>query len=305
VESTNNCHMPTRKPSRVVLAFVFGLAASISATAGGGDNLEKQVNRAYRGKILTLRQFCAGDRLHFGPDGRLIGIARTTAWTTDGQLEVEGLKLKGDILELKGRRLRLVFDPSSKQLKDVLTILPDDVVAKRFHNPRNKKAWELFLKSARVEVSIDLVSTPHQESDLAAALDTVFLSSNDAVVDLVPAFWKPFLSRKNLKPSAPEPPKRGSENKAGGKATTPHALSQPDPEYSELARQAGYSGTVMLRLVVTPEGHVRDLSIETPLGLGLDEKAVAAVSGWVFEPARKDGVPVAAQIWVEVDFHLY
>jgi TPR repeat protein len=39
--------------------------------------------------------------------------------------------------------------------------------------------------------------------------------------------------------------------------------------------------------------------------MGLDEKAVEAVRSWKFEPARKDGNPVALQIAVEVDFHLY
>jgi TonB family protein len=39
--------------------------------------------------------------------------------------------------------------------------------------------------------------------------------------------------------------------------------------------------------------------------MGLDEKALEAVRTWRFEPARKDGVPVAVQISVEVNFRLY
>ena len=34
-------------------------------------------------------------------------------------------------------------------------------------------------------------------------------------------------------------------------------------------------------------------------------KAIEAVKNWKFEPAMKDGHPVAVQIAVEVDFHLY
>jgi TPR repeat protein len=37
----------------------------------------------------------------------------------------------------------------------------------------------------------------------------------------------------------------------------------------------------------------------------LDEKAVETVRAWRFEPARKGGNPVAVQIAVVVDFHLY
>jgi TPR repeat protein len=39
--------------------------------------------------------------------------------------------------------------------------------------------------------------------------------------------------------------------------------------------------------------------------MGLDEKAVEAVRSWRFSPALKDGKPVAVEIAVEVDFHLY
>ena len=39
--------------------------------------------------------------------------------------------------------------------------------------------------------------------------------------------------------------------------------------------------------------------------MGLDEKAVEAIRRWRFEPARKDGVPVAVQINVEINFRLY
>jgi TonB family protein len=38
------------------------------------------------------------------------------------------------------------------------------------------------------------------------------------------------------------------------------------------------------------------------LGHGLDEKAVETVKKWRFEPARKEGKPVASEINVEVYF---
>jgi TonB family protein len=39
--------------------------------------------------------------------------------------------------------------------------------------------------------------------------------------------------------------------------------------------------------------------------MGLDEKALEAVKAWRFEPAKKDGVPVAVLVNVEVNFTLY
>jgi len=41
-----------------------------------------------------------------------------------------------------------------------------------------------------------------------------------------------------------------------------------------------------------------------PLGKGLDEKAMDAVKTWRFEPATKEGAPVAIQIQIEVTFRL-
>jgi TonB family protein len=64
-------------------------------------------------------------------------------------------------------------------------------------------------------------------------------------------------------------------------------------------------GTVVLWLVVGPDGKPRDIKVLRTLGLGLDEKAIEAVRNWRFEPAMKDNKPVAVQINVEVNFHLY
>jgi TonB family protein len=58
-------------------------------------------------------------------------------------------------------------------------------------------------------------------------------------------------------------------------------------------------------MVVAADGRPRDIRVARSLGMGLDEKALEAVRTWRFEPARKDGHPVAVQISVEVIFRLY
>jgi TonB family protein len=62
---------------------------------------------------------------------------------------------------------------------------------------------------------------------------------------------------------------------------------------------------VVLGLIVDSSGHPRDVRVSRSLGMGLDEKAIEAVKQWKFEPAKKDGTPVAVQINVEVSFRLY
>jgi len=91
----------------------------------------------------------------------------------------------------------------------------------------------------------------------------------------------------------------------GGGVSAPRAVYAPDPEYSEEARKAKYQGTCVLMLIVGPDGHPRDIRVARSLGLGLDEKAMEAVKQWKFDPALKDGKPVAVAISVQVEFRLY
>jgi TonB family protein len=97
----------------------------------------------------------------------------------------------------------------------------------------------------------------------------------------------------------------GGAYRVGGGVSAPKPIYAPDPEYSEEARKVKHMGTVVLWLVVGPDGKPRDIRVLRTLGLGLDEKAIEAVKNWRFEPAMKDGKPVAVQINVEVNFHLY
>lgn len=87
--------------------------------------------------------------------------------------------------------------------------------------------------------------------------------------------------------------------------SAPKALYTPEPEFSEEARKAKYQGVVTLDIVVGPDGRVHNAKVVHSLGMGLDEKAIEAVRTWKFDPAKKDGRPVACAFNVEVDFHLY
>ena len=92
--------------------------------------------------------------------------------------------------------------------------------------------------------------------------------------------------------------------RVGGGVSAPVPTFQPDPEYSEEARKAKYQGDVWLTLVVGTDGKAHDIKVSRSLGLGLDEKAIESVRTWKFDPGKKDGVPVAVQISVDVAFHL-
>jgi TonB family protein len=77
-----------------------------------------------------------------------------------------------------------------------------------------------------------------------------------------------------------------------------------DPEYSEEARKAKYSGTVLLQLVVDVDGKAKNIRVVKGVGLGLDERAVEAVQKWKFIPGKKNGQAVPVYATVEVNFRL-
>lgn len=93
--------------------------------------------------------------------------------------------------------------------------------------------------------------------------------------------------------------------RVGGAVKPPKTVYAPDPEYSEEARRRKFQGINILGLVLGPDGHPRDLWIVRGLGEGLDEKSIEAVKQWRFEPATKDGEPVAVFLSVETSFHLF
>jgi TonB family protein len=85
----------------------------------------------------------------------------------------------------------------------------------------------------------------------------------------------------------------------------PRIIKRVDPNYSEAARKAGLEGNVILKLVVDKDGSPRNICIERSLRDDLDQNSARAVAQWRFDPATKDGEPVATWISAETSFHFY
>jgi TonB family protein len=90
----------------------------------------------------------------------------------------------------------------------------------------------------------------------------------------------------------------------GNGLTPPKGVYMPNAEYSEKARKKKISGTVVVGMVVTADGKVRDVKVTQSLEPSLDQQAIAAVQTWKFEPATKDGKPVAVHIHAEITFRI-
>ena len=83
----------------------------------------------------------------------------------------------------------------------------------------------------------------------------------------------------------------------------PVALMQcRQPEYTEEARMAHLAGIVTMSLTVDDDGMPADIHVVNPVGLGLDESAVACMRQSRYSPAQKDGKPVPLKINVSLEF---
>jgi periplasmic protein TonB len=104
-------------------------------------------------------------------------------------------------------------------------------------------------------------------------------------------------------PGGSGPP--GISSTTRGRAITPPVLIfQVDPEFSEEARKAKYQGTVLLAIEIDTSGHPANIRVLEGLGMGLDEKAIEAVSRWRFRPGLQNAKPAVTSATVQVTFRL-
>lgn len=87
--------------------------------------------------------------------------------------------------------------------------------------------------------------------------------------------------------------------------TVPRCVYCPSPPYTDEARVAKISASVVLQVVVTSEGRAENISVLRKAGYGLDQNAIETVKNWQFRPATgPDGAPVATVVPIEVTFRI-
>jgi TonB family protein len=314
----------TFRSFRMVVALV--AVALLTSTVAQASDLERHLRDQYRGKILLLRGFYSGERLRYDSAGALAGGGNTGDWTTDGVVQVGDIHVSGQALKIKAKRLMVVSSGRNGLHFDA------EVASGRQKAPKKAAVVEL-------EARMDGDGTAEKAN---AILSRIFLTSKDNFADAVPDFWRSCItdglsgknencrfsaemaavpgmaspaegthssvspSEQNCPPACDTAAKTSARLfRVGHGVSPPRAIYQPEPSFSEPARKAKYQGTMTMGLIVDKEGHPQKIHILSPLGAGLDAKAVKAVETWKFQPAQKDGEPVAVQIAVEVDFHLY
>jgi protein TonB len=87
-----------------------------------------------------------------------------------------------------------------------------------------------------------------------------------------------------------------------GAVSAPLLIHSVEAEYTETARKAKVSGSVLVNLYVDANGNTGHIRVIRGLGSGLDEKAVEAVRQYKFKPGMKDGKPVRVEMTLQLSF---
>jgi TonB family protein len=87
--------------------------------------------------------------------------------------------------------------------------------------------------------------------------------------------------------------------------SVPACVYCPSPSFTDEARAAKFSGSVVLQVIVTADGRAENISVVRKAGYGLEQNAIETVKKWQFRPAKgPDGNPVATVVPIEVTFRI-
>jgi periplasmic protein TonB len=75
----------------------------------------------------------------------------------------------------------------------------------------------------------------------------------------------------------------------------------PDPVVARAVCPPGLEGDVIVEVTIDDHGNIISTRLLSGLGHGVDERVVAVVQNWRYNPATRDGLPIASQ--QDVHFH--
>ncbi len=82
-------------------------------------------------------------------------------------------------------------------------------------------------------------------------------------------------------------------------------LSNPAPDYPEIALDRGWEGSVVLRVNVSASGSPISVSVKQGSGRKvLDDAAIRTVKRWKFSPALRGSTPIEGWVDVPIDYRL-
>lgn len=268
---------------------IFCLLVLFLIQAAHADTLRDELNHHYKNHILALRSpFTARDQ-KFDSAGQPLNARPNGSWLLYGGILVEKLNLSPDSLRLEGHRAAYYIDKKNG--------MPSHVI---------------YDKGQRIEVHLD--RPLNSLADAQTILNRVFYFEGDAAEHTKPEFRRAddntpedqifHVSKRAFRQPGDNTPETAADSDKNI-VLPPRPTYTPEPEYSVQARNAKYQGTVVLDIVIDKTGRISRIRLARALGMGLDENAMEGVKGWRFNPAIRNGQPVAVEMNIEVSFNLY
>jgi len=198
---------------------------------------------------------------------------------TESALKISSVKMAGSKLRVEGERVAMGFGPTG-----VARFVED---------------------GGKVTVNID------GSADLDKAVDAIFTPDLTSLISSMPAYWQPYAMKYFLPTGIvarehesvttaigfagkPDPAK---PIHIAGPIKAPRVLHASNPEFTDPARHAKFSGIVRVYLWVDEKGLPTHLELLQPAGMGLDEEAIASIQEYRFSPATLDSRPVKVDLY--------
>jgi TonB family protein len=301
---------------RFIIA-VIPLTFALPLQSGQAD-LEQDLSHVFVGRSFTIRNFYQGTHLRYSSGGDLLNKNEPGYWSRDGMVKIASVKVSREgIIVFQGDRYCVLFSPDDGEFSNVRT-------------------------GDKVEIQVDLPNGAMTMEETLPALYKVFITGKERLPDLVPAYWKDCLSQKVERPNkhsawecvahdrsqVPDfrdkkvvwdiPPRDTSLHNgmqfyalshriqylAEDKVTAPGVLLAPDPLFQwEQRRTALDAKVLVLAFTVGESGKAENVSIVSPVGMGLDDDAAHAITEWKFKPGIRKGkpYPVFSRVLFEIN----
>ena len=297
------------------------LAATVGlgVPASGGSGLEQQISHLFVGHVVTLRHFYRGNNLQYGSAGQLLGKSEPGYYSRDGMIEIDSVKLSRDgELVMRGKRVCLLLDPQKGELSNVWTGDKIGISVQFGSAPLNFAAATGVLEKVFFTAQDDLTRfvPPYWRNCVQQKL---VRSADGSHWECSASSRIPDFAGKKVSWEAP-PVDSSLVNESFGNGmqmyhlshrvayltqdgmVAPQLISAPDPLFQWIQIRARLLAmTIVISLAVDADGTPSDISVVSPVGMGMDDQSAEAVAKWHFQPARCKGQPCAVQARVFLD----
>lgn len=247
------------------------LLALVGGTASAQSPAALDFKQSLEKKTLFVRGFPAEKTIVYDATGSPASPLQPGSWTY-GQIYVEKVELADARIVIIGKRVGQEYDH-------------------RWKERRTTQTQQLEIQVAPQDLTA---------SQAQSIMRAIFIPEHDVKKDVTTDWVR-------VNPHSAQTNDANKVYSIGGGVKPPMPLLDGEDE-ATVVREPGapqFKGTALVQAVVNEKGEVVSIRLRKPLGMGLDEKALAGVQRWRFQPALKDGVPVSVVINVEVNFNLH